>query len=790
MTKNVRNVRAEIPVSYAAFNIDNIPHELAARPQFGLWYASPIVDQQHETKITKLPLNLALVREFIVGKYDESQPLGPANLGALSREANPDNETNRGVLSYVKEFAYAMQRAEKKPVGVSIALHGDPELIAFDLDHVLDSAGRIDAPFDVAAFVAEFNTYTEISPSGNGLRLFCFVSPALKETIKQRSRKAAIDIGDKRKSVMHHMFIDTGFVTVTGRRFGSCTRVADCDAIVARKFVNAFPAYEERVASTHYVASLDDTGELEWVMADLSVIDPDIDHDHWVAIGMALKVGTITTTRGAAWGFELWDTWSQGGSLYAKNKRGEMLERYRKFDGVTSHGKRVTLHTLHYIAEQARRATGNVGPTKDEQWKSLLADYDKTLADNEDALDKLAREKGVTVHAVVPLKNGLVSKRGDTVVPEPVRYLVNPILRMGVLNILSGKGGSKKSSVAALIGAYVSRKEDVPWDVLERKQHAKHMEHVFGDAARPYKRSGGVFHFTIEASIEEDVVADYIANNADMSNVHFMGTTVTNGVERSFDLLRDMKKVLQLIIELQMIPDLIEFDPVTSFVSGAFDRNSGGEVRALSQRLNNLARRLGTTIMGSTHHKKGGDEVREDRVHGSIEWTAANRSVVSFIGLREAPVAVDAHVPSMNDATSYTAVMLDKANRGSTDGPVHIFRCDHADWDTNGTVVKHIDAMPRADFERYMSGKQNEEATVAKDESEALVAGVLKAVIDDKLYFATKGAVVLSIAAKCNVKPGVVYGVMNAKGYSIVRRIGKGWTLALGTLDNAAPTQH
>ena len=59
----------------------------------------------------------------------------------------------------------------------------------------------------------------------------------------------------------------------------------------------------------------------------LNTINPDIDHDDWISVGMALH----HQYDGQDEGLHIWDEWSQSGSKY---KQGECERRYQTFDSV------------------------------------------------------------------------------------------------------------------------------------------------------------------------------------------------------------------------------------------------------------------------------------------------------------------------------------------------------------------------------------------------------------------------------------------------------------------------
>ena len=71
----------------------------------------------------------------------------------------------------------------------------------------------------------------------------------------------------------------------------------------------------------------------------LSSIDPDIDYDNWVTVGMA-----IHHSLGRS-GFDLWDDWSQSGSKYNESAMSKHWHSFGKSDSPR------TLATVIAMAE-------------------------------------------------------------------------------------------------------------------------------------------------------------------------------------------------------------------------------------------------------------------------------------------------------------------------------------------------------------------------------------------------------------------------------------------------------
>jgi putative DNA primase/helicase len=95
--------------------------------------------------------------------------------------------------------------------GVGFVLNGDG-LIGFDFDHCVDAEGNVKDPKIVMYFV-RLSSYTEITPSGTGLRVFVFGEIA----------------GADRKLGNCEIYETERYLTITGRRF------ADAPATVERR---------------------------------------------------------------------------------------------------------------------------------------------------------------------------------------------------------------------------------------------------------------------------------------------------------------------------------------------------------------------------------------------------------------------------------------------------------------------------------------------------------------------------------------------------------------------------
>ena len=93
--------------------------------------------------------------------------------------------------------------------GIGFVLTDDDPYVALDLDHVVDHATRTIAPW-AARIVDELQSYTEVSPSGTGLRIF------VRGMISFDGRRRTRDDGSGLE-----IYASGRYVTITGHRYGA-----------------------------------------------------------------------------------------------------------------------------------------------------------------------------------------------------------------------------------------------------------------------------------------------------------------------------------------------------------------------------------------------------------------------------------------------------------------------------------------------------------------------------------------------------------------------------------------
>ena len=227
------------------------------------------------------------------------------------------------------------QLAQGRYDGLGFAFLPGDGLIGIDIDGAIDAeTGEVSARCQ--AIIDACASYTEYSPSGRGVHI---IVEGETKTFKDNS-------------VGVEVFCGSQFFTVTGRRWpGAPEQVVPlADETLRRLQATVRQARQARGggkgAKPMPAAPVPPEGQdlqrkLEGALDRLS---PDMAHDDWVIVGMALK-----HALGDA-GLRLWDYWSSKGTKYPGSDA--IARKWASFHGASAHGT-VTEATVFKMAVQA-----------------------------------------------------------------------------------------------------------------------------------------------------------------------------------------------------------------------------------------------------------------------------------------------------------------------------------------------------------------------------------------------------------------------------------------------------
>lgn len=215
--------------------------------------------------------------------------------------------------------------------GVGFVFTEDDPYIGIDLDDCRDpKTGAVDRW--ARRVVDKIDSYTEVSPSGTGLKIWCRgeLSRAYKDN------EQGVEVYPSRR-----------YFTVTGELFGSGPTTIEraqkgLDWLTDRYFDQ--PKVSE-LAGELFNSSTVDLDIDDWVSDALEHIHPDgggaNDYDQWLNVGMALHEGFNGSTDGR----QLWERWSRQSSHYDAD---EIRKKWRSFGDYS--GSPVTPGTIWKLA--------------------------------------------------------------------------------------------------------------------------------------------------------------------------------------------------------------------------------------------------------------------------------------------------------------------------------------------------------------------------------------------------------------------------------------------------------
>lgn len=286
-------------------------------------------------EVARVPAELAGRKQWLIWRYergeteDKKYRKTPYYLEGGKRFGVQGSDKDRSKLVTMPEAVEGILFG--KFDGLGFAFLPDDGLIGIDLDGMIDpTSGEISERCE--AIIDACDSYTELSPSGKGVHIFCGLehAPDLKSF---KSNKVGVEC-----------FIGAQFFTFTGRAWGGEVSGVNpmpprtlkrLKATVDAEKVKPTAAGPGAAVPPNIPAGPDDRQRsLAQTVAlaeeAMGFIDPS-DYEEWIAIGQACRA-----SLGSA-GYALWDAWSARAPNYAGAADTE--KRWKTFKGeMTSVG--------------------------------------------------------------------------------------------------------------------------------------------------------------------------------------------------------------------------------------------------------------------------------------------------------------------------------------------------------------------------------------------------------------------------------------------------------------------
>jgi hypothetical protein len=187
------------------------------------------------------------------------------------------------------------------------------------------------------------------------------------------------------------------------------------------------------------------------------------------------------------------------------------------------------------------------------------------------------------------------------VAPEKVRWLWYPYIPQGKLTVMEGDPGLGKSWLTMAIAAHLSNNKKFPGQT---------------------KASAGGKVLLLSA---EDGLGDTIRPRLDLMNAKAKRIFAINSA-----IIFDEDGIEEVRAHIEKIqPTMVIVDPLVAYMGGGVDLHKANEVRVVMHALGMIAEDFGLSILAVRHLTKGSRDKSIYRGQGSVDITAAARSVLA-----------------------------------------------------------------------------------------------------------------------------------------------------------------
>src|SRR5262245_3199223 len=223
--------------------------------------------------------------------------------------------------------------------------------------------------------------------------------------------------------------------------------------------------------------------------------------------------------------------------------------------------------------------------------------------------DKRANGNGGAAHGA---KHEVALLSGCEVEMKKIDWLWSNHLARGKLSLLSGPSELGKSTIAIDFAARLSRGSEWP----------------DGDSAP----LASAIIISSEDAIDDTIVPRLAAADADLSRVHLLAFTKTNGVRRTFSLQTDLARLGE---KIRAVGDaaLVIIDPVTSYMGSKLDSHHTVDVRSVLEPLQKFAEDYHVAVLMISHPQKATVTNALNAVTGSAAFVHAPR--MTFIVIQD-----------------------------------------------------------------------------------------------------------------------------------------------------------